>query len=246
MRLPPSHRFLCSLVAASVMSLIACDPADGSGGEGGGGGGGGQGGSAGAASLERIFQTGYWEPPTPSQCALDADCPQGEVCFLLAKDLGICDSKVQIQATSCTPPENIDPDAADECGCNGLTCAAGKLCVSSVKACPCGPVYFHNACVDSVCQSPSDCPDGTVCLPSSYGVSSPGCIPPRCKSDADCTDGPAGRCSAVILMGSQAGDLYFEAIECVYKGYPDEGTCNGTYTKTIQSEPYYSCPMLEH
>jgi len=255
-----------SLVVASLMSLIACGPASGvggggggmggggggmvggvggMGGGGGGMGGGGQGGSVDPATLERIFQTGFPENPAPSQCASDADCPQGEACFLLAKELGICDPHPQITATSCTPPEEVDPDAADECGCGDLTCAAGMACVSVQKQCACGPPTYHNACVEAACQSPADCADGTVCTPSSYILPDVSrCISPRCQGDADCTDGPEGRCSAITLRASQSGGLYLEYIECVYKG-PTENACDGTGAKEVY-KPYYSCPSLEH
>ncbi|HWP07531.1 MAG TPA: hypothetical protein VNN72_17395, partial [Polyangiaceae bacterium] len=168
-------------------------------------------------------------PIAPTLCSLTKDCDAPQVCFLLTSDFGLCDTPQPTPSTECTGSGELPNDGTtDECGCDGLTCAADQTCVSIVHTCSCAPAY-HNVCVASACAARSDCPDGTVCTPSSF-IDTPfdRCQSRHCTADSECTvDGP-GRCALFLNPPLQGGETHLDGVECVYAGSPsDSGVCNG-------------------
>jgi hypothetical protein len=140
---------------------------------------------------------------------------------------------------------DLPPPAGEACpseldGLDGLPCGAGQTCISIEQTCSCAGGR-HNACVESACASPNDCPDGTVCTPSSYLFDADArCLTPTCTRDADCNaDGP-GRCALLLEPPLQAGETYLSGVVCVYPGAPsDPGSCDGA----LQAWPDgHTCP----
>lgn len=113
-----------------------------------------------------------------SQCVVDADCRQGEIC-----DVGTCVS----------PPPPVCRTNAD--------CAAGQLCQAGVcvsapppacrvdSDCAAGQVCVSGVCVAAppppACRVDADCGAGQVCV-SGACYAAP---PPVCRVDADCSAG---------------------------------------------------------
>jgi hypothetical protein len=169
----------------------------------------------------------------------------------LAKELALCDPG-RPEATTCTPFDQADPNASDECGCNALDCGAGKTCVSLEQVCACDPKR-RNVCVDSRCETNADCPAPQVCTPGAYilgGGASPEnrgrCMTPLCTADADCTDDVGGRCGLVIGGAAVSGEPFIEAIRCIYDGGSSAppGGCRGTTPRVIADA--HTCPELAH
>jgi hypothetical protein len=238
----------------------------GRGGSGGGAGGGGGNGAAGVTGVDRTFGAGFgWTGgQKPEDCSVTGTCSSG-TCFRLTPDLAVCSPTAQLPANQCSVQTGFS--IPDECGCGGLTCAAGATCVSVALTCSCQPTSY-NACVETACASPTDCGGGSVCTPTAYilpapqGTSFPTstagrCFAPACASDAVCADGVAGRCALVLSKPNpQQGDLRLVGVRCVYSGPPtDASACAGTTAAGAESfdHPsgatgygFHTCPDLAH
>lgn len=180
---------------------------------------------------ERVFFFGGASRLDLVQCGADDSCPEGQSCYRLARELGICDAK-QVEATECALGPSVTGDDAratsNQCACDGLSCDEGQICRRMVETCSCG-INWANKCVDKACAQPSDCSDGTVCRPSSLIVSTR-CLAPECQSDADCDRGLQGRCSAILFAPLQSGEFHLESVSCVYArrpGDPDDSEDSG-------------------
>src|SRR4029453_11566324 len=107
----------------------------------------------------------------------------------------------------------------------------GKTCISVIVTCSCQDTPY-NACVDTACESGTDCPSGSVCTPPVYihpeTIYQPAigrCFVPACTSDADCTDGDAGRCAMIVAQPLQSGDIQMVGVRCVYAGATSSTIC---------------------
>lgn len=174
---------------------------------------------------ERVFFFGGVSRLDMVQCGADDSCPEGQSCYRLARELGICDAK-QVEATECAPGPSLTGEDAratyNQCACDGLRCGEGQICRRMEETCSCAPNQA-NKCVDKACVQPSDCSNGTVCRPSSLIVPIGGrCLAPECQSDADCNQGFQGRCSAILLAPAQRGEFHLESVSCVYARRPGE------------------------
>lgn len=88
-----------------------------------------------------------------------------------------------VESTTCSVPT---PSPADECGCGGLSCAAGLHCIRVLQPAPNafgGPDQRLNRCFET-CAVSADCGAGRACLQNLYGLLV--CVTPACRSDADC------------------------------------------------------------
>jgi len=216
------------------------------------------------ARLHRVFGSGgFIRAPTYDQeCSTSGTCGAGQTCFRLTQEFAVCDAVDTPPAESCTPPGYPGDRLTDECGCNGLTCGAGQTCVAARIWCSCGP-HEHNGCVDTPCLSASECPEDSVCTPTSLIVpvsaappesKNRRCTHPACRSDADCVDGENGRCSLWLKAPAQQGVMGLSDIRCVYAALPDGGACRGTTAwRVAPSGPTdeglfdpYTCPELPH
>lgn len=152
-------------------------------------------------------------------------CAAPSVCFELTTEFGICDAAQAVERTECTPPEQARL-GMDECGCEGRGCGVGETCIAFEDTCSCAPA-FHNICVPTACEAPSDCSDGSVCTPSGFILSpEERCSTPACAGDADCTADGQGRCALMLNVPLQGGELRLLGVECVYGGLPtDIGVC---------------------
>ena len=179
----------------------------------------------------------------PEECGMMGACPAALRCFQLTQDFGVCDRAEPPTSGACTGND-------DACGCDDLTCESGEVCIAVEETCSCAP-SLRNVCVESVCQTESDCTDGTVCTPSSYLLPGTGrCLEPRCSRDADCVDGQNGRCSLLLVPPLQSGEIRIADIRCVYEDTePNEDACQSTQRRgligTGSENPYY-CPELNH
>jgi hypothetical protein len=131
----------------------------------------------------------------------------------MTAELAVCNPD-RAAATTCTPPDMLGT-STDQCGCNGLTCAAESRCVSIEDTCSCKPTR-SNRCVDTPCATPSDCPAGSACTPTRFiiGGQQGRCLK-GCTSDSQCTEGAEGRCSLLYRPPLQGGE-YGARLKCVY------------------------------
>lgn len=172
---------------------------------------------AGTSNLSRVVRypptTG--SRPKPILCHDDA-CPNGERCFPITTEFGICAPANFSEPTECSPesPYGHDPD---ECGCNGLRCPDDQQCRVVEKYCSCAPTH-SNRCVERACETPADCGED-LCIPSTW-IWGPRCAKAKCKSDADCDEHPGMRCVAMIELPSQAGEERFVGTQCVFNQKP--------------------------
>ena len=194
--------------------------------------------------------------PTVEFCGEGDACSTMKSCFRVTPDIGMCDYAYR-DATTCG---NGMSSHADDCGCNGLTCAAGQTCLAVNDNG--GGTGRYNTCVDKPCASASECSGGLACTPGTY-IRAPGhpqprpavgrCFRPACMTDAECTDGDAGRCAIALHNGT--GGLEF-AVRCVYRNVgsppagPDPSWCAGTTVRLVRRLPpgtgsdYHICPDL--
>ena len=148
-------------------------------------------------------------------------CSGGKRCFQLTRELGLCDGPEVTEATDCSPSFNAD-EQPDECGCaptggaggeGGLaarSCSPGKVCRMLTERCSCAP-KTANTCVETACETPSDCAEGSVCVPSSLIVGAR-CIEVECGGDSDCAS--EERCVAMLNQPQQAGDTFLSWVRC--------------------------------
>jgi hypothetical protein len=196
--------------------------------------------------------------PTVEFCGENDSCSAMRSCFHVTPDIAMCDYSYR-DATSCG---NGLSSHADDCGCDGLTCAAGQTCIAVNDNTGTGR---YNTCVDKPCASASECSGGLACTPGTF-IRAPGhpqprpavgrCFRPACETDSECTDGDAGRC-AIALHNTGTGGLEF-AVRCVYRNVgappagPDPGWCAGTTVRVVRRLPggfdagYHICPELAH
>ena len=167
--------------------------------------------------------------PRLSACAADGDCPNGQICFHLAAELGVCDV-----------PEEPPTDAVCE-----PACAAGQDAIRQAG----GVCDFESYCFAAGCTSASDCSDGAVCTPPSLihdGNWGPGrCLHRFCTSDQDCTAAPGGRCAivqrAAFNFGCNGAWVRDASIACVYPGSPTgPNACAGALP--CEDGCSFSCP----
>jgi hypothetical protein len=137
------------------------------------------------------------------------DCPNGERCFPITSEFGLCSPATFTEATECAVKSGSN-DKPDECGCDNLSCPADHLCRAEEQTCSCAPSYF-NHCVERPCETPADCGQD-VCVPSAWIFGSR-CFTPKCRGDADCDAGM--RCVVVIDSPTQAGEERFGGTQCV-------------------------------
>lgn len=146
----------------------------------------------------------------------DGQCPEGDRCFRITREFGICAPTTIAEATECNTLPTLFHD--DECGCEGKQCSAGRICRSIRETCSCGGNRY-NGCVELPCSTDADCGDD-ICVPSTWLWGSR-CVEPSCRSDADCKEHPGMRCVAWLGDPSQAGERTFEGTACVYNERPD-------------------------
>jgi hypothetical protein len=170
--------------------------------------------TGGESPVERIFSYGFSIRPLnrPVPCRGPEDC-QGERCVELTKELSVCEAPL-LEATECSA--KADAPVADECGCDGLTCGPGEICRARELTCSCVPNTV-NVCVEEPCRTPSDCADGTVCVPRQF-ILGGRCLTAQCTADADCDYRPSGVCGLEVSLPSQAGELSLTALRCFYDG----------------------------
>ena len=145
-------------------------------------------------------------------------------CFHVTPDIAMCDNAYR-DATTCG---NGMSSHADDCGCNGLTCAAGQTCIA-VNDNGGGTVATTPAWTSLAPARPSAAgawparPARTSARPAIRSPPAVGrCFQPACMTDTECTDGDAGRCAIALHNGT--GGLEF-AVRCVYRnvGSPPAG-----------------------
>jgi hypothetical protein len=160
----------------------------------------------------------------PMHCADGTPCPAGQECFRLTQELAICDAAEPTQPTACEAEPHPEIPG-DDCGCPGASCGPEQRCVASQAFCSCAP-WSVNRCADAPCGSPADCPDGSVCRPTSFifvsvddrakHFGSGRCMRAACRADADCTLVPHGRCGVSIHYPLQSGQTYLSGPSCFY------------------------------
>ena len=99
-------------------------------------------------------------------------CSDGQTCFTLTRELAVCD---EAQLTPHSGNCSVPPAATGvtfECGCAGRACPAGLQCIEFEPTCSCAPGR-STMCAEPRCSTPSDCPAGTVCVPTSLVHSQP-------------------------------------------------------------------------
>ncbi len=169
-------------------------------------------------NVQRIFNSDALPGVnSPIECNSSADC-SGNRCLRITDELSVCDMPAP-EASECTPefivlPPDAETAFPDECGCDGLTCAANQFCRTMEQFCSCASEHW-NVCTEKPCESPTDCPTGTICLPAQY-VWDSRCITPQCTSDSDCTAEPNGVCALHIQEPAQGGITSVRSIECHY------------------------------
>jgi hypothetical protein len=215
--------------------------------------------SDGAGELVRVFggNYGYRMGDGIERCGPGGACSNGQVCFRLTAELGVCDGAQVFEAQAC----NAFQPQRDECACNALSCVPDQVCTSVDDICSCGG-SAHNACVDRACAAPSDCSAPSVCTPPSFilpadlTLAAVGrCFVAACSSDLDCTDGIEGRCAMILGPDyiAQSGHARLIALRCAYVGSADDpGACRGTAAQAVGNTPwtqpppsYYTCPNLD-
>jgi hypothetical protein len=157
----------------------------------------------------------YWNPL--SEC-VDGACPPGQTCFSITKELQVCDAAQPTEVTECNPTCSAVGSycfsGPTECACDAGPCAPEKVCTKLEHTCSCAPQYYTK-CVERSCATPSDCPVGTVCVPSSLNVGAR-CITPKCTTDADCVAAPGGLCALFVHVPQQGGEYFVDSVECFY------------------------------
>jgi hypothetical protein len=137
----------------------------------------------------------------------------------------ICPSTLPPEATTCAVDSN-------ECGCDGMACAAGAsgpgLCVR-IDESPLigfGSVrYERNICAYELCTTDDACSAPERCIRDRRGL--PVCSS-ACRFDSECTKDCGGRCEPArfeIHGGSMEFD--YALAHCVYEGSCGTASCAG-------------------
>jgi hypothetical protein len=173
------------------------------------------------AGLSRLVSFGMNDESGKRVCHGDAACLDGERCFGITKEFGICAPRAIPEATECTPRDPSPPPGLvpeDECGCGDSQCEGDRTCRSMSQTCSCIGARY-NSCVELPCKTDMDCGDD-ICIPSTW-IWGPRCIKPTCRSDADCNEHPGMRCVARLDYPTQRGEIQFHGTLCVYNERPD-------------------------
>jgi hypothetical protein len=220
-------------VAAAAALGVACGTSvDG----GSGGGMFGAAGFEGANPKRQFCSSSPCPEPWKPECAAGV-CAPGETCFELTKELGVCD-RGQPEHLDGSCPTPIGSQSSFECGCDAGPCPAPLLCAEFALECSCEPTNITR-CIEPACTTPADCPQDTVCVPSSL-IRDRRCFEPRCKSDAECTKADYGRCGSLITPPAQGGELTLTAIDCFYARGSEGYQC--TNPLPLMDSNYYRCP----
>jgi len=141
--------------------------------------------------------TETFSPPETCTAGL---CADGQTCFPITDDFGICDSLVE--STGC---DSCDP--SQFCG--------------AFPSHDTGPM-ITNACVPRPCSSPNQC-GADVCIPPSFiGAElsalarASQCAPITCHRDSDCTLAAGGRCAALLASPVQTFYSVLVRVTCLY------------------------------
>lgn len=140
-------------------------------------------------------------------CAQPSDCAEGESCFLVTPERGLCSSPTGVTCEQLdTASGGAGGAAAGDSGAVDY-CPSGGECyydkpdgVLSIQ-----DYYWSNGspmCTENGCSEHADCSDGMICVPGWVGPNSSNtCMVPGCRSDADCTDAPCKKCVFLMVIG---------------------------------------------
>lgn len=131
------------------------------------------------------------------------------------------------EPSDCTNPPQNTFEPADECACDGLTCAPEESCrrvTQPARNAVGGPSSDFNGCFE-LCETDGDCAAPETCVRNLYGLDV--CAIVDCRTSADCNEEPCGVCEPGYYGGHGADYEDPSASRCWYPGTCSATSCAG-------------------